>query len=132
MFGIALSLASAPLLVRHLGIAEFGRYITVASLMNLVGGVTEGGVNVIALREYATLEQQRRAMVLRSLLGLRLALSTAGVVLGMAFALAAGYESPLVIGAAGAGVGVILQALQTFLTVPLQAELRFGWTAVLD
>src|SRR4051794_34029406 len=126
MFGIALSLASAPLLVRHLGIAEFGRYITVASLMNLVAGVTEGGVNAIALREYATLKQHRRADVMRSLLGVRLALSTGGVAVGMAFALAAGYDSPLVVGAIGAGVGVVLQAFQTLLTVPLQTELRFG------
>src|SRR5436190_7826386 len=132
MFGIALSLASAPLLVRHLGIAEFGRYITVASLMNLVAGVTEGGVNAIALREYATLGAERRALVMRSLLGVRLALSTGGVCVGMAFALAAGYDSPLVVGAVGAGVGVVLQAFQTLLTVPLQAELRFGWTALLD
>src|SRR4051812_12524386 len=78
MFGIALSLASAPLLVRHLGIAEFGRYITVASLMNLVAGVTEGGVNAIALREYATLGAERRAATMRNLLGVRLALSTGG------------------------------------------------------
>src|SRR4051812_513704 len=132
LFGIALSLASAPLLVRHLGIAEFGRYITVASLMNLVAGVTEGGVNAIALREYATLEQHRRADVMRSLLGVRLALSTGGVAVGMAFAVAAGYDSPLVVGAIGAGVGVVLQAFQTLLTVPLQTELRFGWIAVLD
>src|SRR3954462_8004136 len=88
-FGIALSLASAPLLVRHLGIAEFGRYITVASLMNLVAGVTEGGVNAIALREYATLAAERRAVMMRSLLGVRLALSTGGVGVGVAFALAA-------------------------------------------
>ena len=129
---IALSLGSAPLLVRHLGIAEFGRYITVASLMNLVAGVTEGGLNAVALREYATLAPDRRAATMRSLLGIRLALSSGGVAVGMAFALAAGYDSPLVLGAAGAGVGVILQAIQTLLTVPLQAELRFGWTAVLD
>src|SRR3954462_15977603 len=132
LVAIPLSLASGPLLVRHLRIAEFGRYITVASLMNLVAGVTEGSVNAIALREYATLGAQRRAEVMRSLLGVRLALSTGGVAVGVAFALAAGYDSPLVVGAVGAGVGVVLQAFQTLLTVPLQAELRFGWTALLD
>src|SRR3954462_3739860 len=129
LFGIALSLASAPLLVRHLGISEFGRYITVASLMNLVAGVTEGGVNAIALREFATLEERRRADVMRNLLGLRLALSTGGGCVGMAFAVAAGYDSPLVVGAIGAGVGVVLQAFRTLLTVPLQAGLRFGRTS---
>src|SRR4051812_50178223 len=94
LFGIALSLASAPLLVRHLGIAEFGRYITVASLMNLVAGVTEGGVNAIALREYATLEQHRRAEGMRSLLGGRPALSTGGGAGGVGVGGAGGVHSP--------------------------------------
>lgn len=132
LVGILLSLAGAPLLVRHLGVAEFGRYVTVVSLMNLVAGVTEGGLNAIALREYATAEGRARAEAMRSLLGVRLALSVGGVALGVAFALAAGYDSPLVAGAIGAGVGVVLQAVQTLLTVPLQARLRFGWTAALD
>ena len=130
--GIALSLASAPLLVHHLGVVGFGRFVTVVSLMNLVAGVTEGGLNAVALREYATLGADRRAMVMRSLLGLRLGLSTLGVLAGVGFALAAGYDRPMVIGAIGAGVGVILQAVQTLLTVPLQARLRFGWAAALD
>lgn len=129
---VALSLASAPLLVRHLGVVDFGRYVTVVSLMNLVAGVTEGGLNAIALREYATLEPAKRPGAMRSLLGIRLALSVAGVSVGIAFALAAGYDSPLLVGAIGAGVGVVLQAIQSLLTVPLQASLRFGATAALD
>ena len=36
--GVALSIASAPLLIRHLGVARFGQYVTVVSLMNLVAG----------------------------------------------------------------------------------------------
>jgi O-antigen/teichoic acid export membrane protein len=132
VLGIVLSLGSAPLLIHHLGVAQFGRYVTVVSLMNLVAGVTEGGLNAIALREYATTEGRARSAAMRALLGLRLTLSVGGVAVGVAFALAAGYDSPLVIGAVGAGVGVVLQAVQTLLTVPLQAQLRFGWTALLD
>jgi O-antigen/teichoic acid export membrane protein len=132
VLGIVLSLGSAPLLIHHLGVAQFGRYVTVVSLMNLVAGVTEGGLNAIALREYATAEGRARAEAMRALLGLRLTLSVGGVAVGVAFALAAGYDSPLVVGAVGAGVGVVLQAVQTLLTVPLQAQLRFGWTALLD
>ena len=79
-----------------------------------------------------TLEGERRWETMRSVLGIRLALSTGGVAVGVAFALVAGYDSPLVVGAVGAGVGVVLQAVQTLLTVPLQGRLRFGWTAALD
>ncbi|HTN26029.1 MAG TPA: hypothetical protein VL120_18715, partial [Solirubrobacteraceae bacterium] len=41
VFGIL----SAPLLVRHLGDAEFGRYSTALAVVAIVGGLTEGGVN---------------------------------------------------------------------------------------
>jgi O-antigen/teichoic acid export membrane protein len=129
--GIALSIASAPLLIRHLGVGEYGRYVTVAALMNLVAGITEGGLNAIALREYSTLRGEQRRAALRSLMGIRYVLSVAGVLVGLAFALAAGYESPLVVGAIGAGVAVVFQAVQMLLATPLQGELRFGWLSAL-
>ena len=50
---VVLGLAAAPLLVRHLGVVDFGRYTLVLSLMALVQGVTEGGLSAIGLREYA-------------------------------------------------------------------------------
>ncbi|HEU4656740.1 MAG TPA: oligosaccharide flippase family protein [Capillimicrobium sp.] len=130
--GVALSIASAPLLIRHLGVAEFGAFVTVMSLMNLVAGVTEGGLNAIALREYATLRGEERRRALRALLGIRWALSLGGVAVGVLFAVVAGYDSPLVVGAIGAGAGVVLQALQQLVATPLQGELRFGWLAALQ
>jgi O-antigen/teichoic acid export membrane protein len=130
--GILLSIASTPLLVRHLGVEEYGRFVTVTSLMNLVAGVTEGGLNAIALREYSTLRGDERHGAMRSLMGIRYVLSFAGVLVGVAFALAAGYESPLVVGAIGTGVAVVVQAVQQLLSTPLQAELRFGWVSILQ
>jgi O-antigen/teichoic acid export membrane protein len=129
---VALSIASAPLLIRHLGVAQFGAYVTVVSLMNLVAGVTEGGLNAIALREYATLRGAERRRAMRALLGIRWALSAGGVLVGVGFAVIAGYESPMVVGAIGAGTGVLVQALQQLVATPLQGELRFGWLAVLQ
>lgn len=130
--GVALSIASAPLLIRHLGVAAYGAYVTVMSLMNLVAGVTEGGLNAVALREYATLRGEARRQALRALLGIRWALSVGGVLAGIGFALVAGYDAPLVVGAIGAGVGVLLQALQQLVATPLQGELRFGWLSLLQ
>ena len=130
--GIALSIASTPLLIRHLGVAEYGRYVTVAALMNLVAGVTEAGLNAIALREYSTLDGAQRRASMRSLMGLRYTLSLAGVLVGLAFALVAGYDSVLVVGAIGAGVAVVFQAVQQLLATPLQCELRFGWLALIQ
>jgi O-antigen/teichoic acid export membrane protein len=130
--GVLLSIASAPLLIRHLGVESFGQFVTVVSLMNLVAGVTEGGLNAIALREYATLRGAERRSALRSLLGIRLALSLVGVLVGVVFAVAVGYDSPLIVGAIGAGVGVVFQAVQMLASTPLQGELRFGWLAILQ
>src|SRR5438874_12643061 len=42
--GVLASLGAAAVLVRHLGIPGFGRFITVTSLIALVGGVTEAGI----------------------------------------------------------------------------------------
>jgi O-antigen/teichoic acid export membrane protein len=130
--GIGLSIASTPLLIRHLGVAEYGRYVTVAALMNLVAGVTEAGLNAIALREYSTLDGAARQSAMRAIMGLRYTLSLAGVLVGLAFALVAGYDSALVVGAIGAGAAVVVAAVQQLVVTPLQCELRFGWLAAMS
>src|SRR5271155_5312474 len=54
VLGILLSLISAPLLIRHLGQAQSGRYITGPGLVPIVGGRREGGLNVFPRRNYAS------------------------------------------------------------------------------
>jgi hypothetical protein len=41
--GIVLSLVSAPLLIRHLGVTGYGQFVTVSSLLFIVVGITDGG-----------------------------------------------------------------------------------------
>lgn len=130
--GILLSLASAPLLIRHLGVARFGQYITVLSLVTIVSGVTEGGLNSIVLREYANLPADGRRRLMRSAAGARGLLTLAGVILAVAFAAVAGYDGTLVLGTALAGAGLVLQLFQSLLSVALQSELRFGWASLAD
>ncbi|HTZ87489.1 MAG TPA: oligosaccharide flippase family protein [Solirubrobacteraceae bacterium] len=132
VLGILLSLISAPLLVRHLGVATFGRYVSVLSLVTIVAGFTEGGLNSVVLREFATLDGARRSAMMRSAIGMRIVLTLAGVALVTAFAAIAGYGSTLVLGTLLAGVGLVLQLLQSLLAVTLQAELRFGWASVAE
>jgi O-antigen/teichoic acid export membrane protein len=130
--GILLSLASAPLLIRHLGVSDFGRYMTVLALVTIVSGFTEGGLNSIVLREFATLDSQQRREMMRTAIGIRLVLTIVGIGLAVAFALAAGYDEPLVWGTLLAGAGLVLQLLQSLLSVTLQAQLRFGWASAAD
>src|SRR3954468_8274483 len=129
---VLLALVSAPLLIRHLGIREFGRYVAVLSLVTIVSGMTEAGLNAIAMREYTTAPAERRPRLMANLLGVRLALGVVGVLAAVAFAAVAGYGAALVAGTALAGVGMVVLLAQSLLTVPLQVELRLGWVSALE
>jgi O-antigen/teichoic acid export membrane protein len=129
---ILLSLVAVPLLIRHLGIAGYGRYVTVISVVAVVAGLTEGGLNAIALRGYATTGVSERQRMMRDALGVRLVLTTVGALAAVTFSVLAGYGEPLVLGTALAGVGMLLQLVQGLLAVPLESELRFGWVTAGD
>jgi O-antigen/teichoic acid export membrane protein len=130
--GLAMSLVSAPLLTRHLGTVRFGQYIAVISLVTIVAGLTEGGLNSIALREYAARSGAERASVMRDLIGIRLALSVVAGLVAVGLAAVFGYAATLVLGTAVAVAGQMLQVYQTLLSSSLQGELRFGWITVLE
>jgi O-antigen/teichoic acid export membrane protein len=130
--GLALSLISAPLLTRHLGTVRFGQYVAVTSLVTIVAGLTEGGLNSIALREYAARTGRQRATVMRDLIGIRIALSVVAGLIAVGLAALFGYGHPLVLGTAVAVAGQMLQVYQTLLSSSLQGELRFGWITILE
>jgi len=130
--GLGLSLISAPLLIRHLGKEGFAHYLVVISLVTIVASVTEGGLNSIALREYAARKGADRAGVMRDLIGIRLTLSLAGGLLAVAVAALFGYEDTLILGTAIAVTGQMLQVFQTLLGTSLQGEMRFGWITGLE
>ncbi|MDO9408196.1 flippase [Patulibacter sp.] len=131
--GLMLSLVSAPLVIRHLGDAEFGRYSAVLAVVAIVGGLTEGGVNTVALRELAVArDRDQRDRLMGDLLGLRLVLTATGVILAVGFAVIAGYGPSLVAGTALAGLGLIGALAQSLLASVLQSQLRFGWATIID
>ncbi|MGI8557506.1 MAG: oligosaccharide flippase family protein [Solirubrobacteraceae bacterium] len=131
--GLLIGLVSAPLVVRHLGDAEFGRYSAVLAVIAIVTGLTEGGVNTVALRELASARGQReRDRVMRDLLGLRIVLSAVGVAVAVGFSALAGYGGSLVLGTLLGGLGMLLSVTQTLLAAELQARLRFGLASAID
>jgi O-antigen/teichoic acid export membrane protein len=129
---VALSIGSAAILFRHLGVADTGRYVTVLSLVAIVAGLTEAGLSAIGVRELVVRDRLSGRTLVRDLLGIRVVFTGAGVVVATAFAAAAGYGGVLVAGVALAGFGLVLQNLQSTLALPLQAELRFGWVVAAD
>lgn len=130
--GTLLSVVSVPLMIRHLGVEDFGRYVTVMALVAIIAGLTDAGLNAIALREYASHDGAERDRVMRDLFGIRIVLTLGGIAVGVLFAIVAGYPSALVVGTLVAGTGFLLQAVQLLLSTSLQGELRFGWVTAIE
>lgn len=123
---------SSALLFRHLGVADTGRYVTVLALIAIVSGATEIGLTNIGIRELAVRDEPSRRRLMQNLLGLRLVLSSIGVLGVAAFAWLAGYGRPMVIGTLLAGTGVVATSVQSTLSISLMAGLRLGLVTVLE
>jgi O-antigen/teichoic acid export membrane protein len=130
--GIVLGLATATLLLRHLGVAESGRYVTVLSLVAIPVYVADIGLNVAGSRELALRDPDHRRALIGNILGQRMAIMPVGVLLIIAFAVLAGYPTRMVIGTALAGSGVFIVALANALLLPLTVELRNAGLALVD
>lgn len=130
--GALLAVVSAPLLINHLGVVEFGRYVSVISLIALVTGVTDAGLGALTVREYSVRTGRARDDFMRRVLGARLALTALGVLVAALFAALAGYGQNLVLGTLVAGTAAVLSVAGATLGVALATELRVGWLTAID
>jgi O-antigen/teichoic acid export membrane protein len=129
---VALGVVSAALMTRHLGVVDFGRYVTVFSIVTVAIGMSDIGMSNIGVREYSVREGAERDREMRNLLGLRIALTSIAVVIAIGFSAVAGYPEVMVVGTLVASLGFVLGTVQQTLAVPLTAGLRLGWVASLD
>ncbi len=132
LVAMMLSLASVPFMIRHLGATQYGHFVTVTSIIFIIGGVTEAGLTNLGTREYVVLQGAARERFLRNLVGLRLVLTIAGVGIAVAFAALTGAGHAVVAGTAIAGLGLLLALTQSTYGVTLSAQLRFGWISALE
>jgi O-antigen/teichoic acid export membrane protein len=130
--GVLISVGSAVVLLRYLSVADFGRYTQVIALVTIVAGLTDAGMTSIGVREYSVLDGAVADALVRNLLGIRLVLTSVGIVIALGFALVAGYSTAMLTGIALAGVALVCQVAQGTIGVPLQAGLRLGWVTALD
>jgi O-antigen/teichoic acid export membrane protein len=130
--GMLMSLVSVPFMTRHLGVANYGRFVTVSSIIFIIGGVTEAGLTNLGTREFAVLKGAQREHFLRNLAGLRFALTAVGVVAATLITAVTGAEEVVVEGTLIAGTGLLLTLTQQTYAIPLSAELRLGWVAGLE
>lgn len=130
--GLVLGLLTATLLLRHLGVEDSGRYVTVLSLVGIAVSVVDTGLNVTASSELARRQAGARRPLLANVLGQRLLVAAVALVLLVAFALLAGYPAAMVSGTALAGAGVLLVAVANAVLVPLTVQLRNGGLAFVE
>jgi O-antigen/teichoic acid export membrane protein len=122
--GVAASVVSSALLLRHLGVVATGNYVTVVSLVTLTCGVTEGGLTAVGVRELSTLPPELASSFFRSLAGLRLVAVAAGVLFALVVASVSGYNATLVLGTLLTGGGFLLLTTQMTYSLPLLARLQ--------
>ena len=94
-FGISsvLGLATAVLLLRYLGVDDFGKYATVSAVLGIVAGITDAGLTAVGSREISVARTAtERASLLHHLLVLRVAGASIGVLAGVVFTVVAGYD----------------------------------------
>ena len=130
--GALCALVTAPFVIRHLGVEEFGGYVAALALISVVALVSDAGLTLVGLREYAVRDEASRARLLDSLMALRLAVVTAGVAVACAFAAISGYDPALIAGTALAGAGLLLVVVEQTCSVALTSQLRFGAVTVLE
>jgi O-antigen/teichoic acid export membrane protein len=126
-FGLVnlLGVVSSLILLRYLGVVDYGRYGTVLALIAIASGLADAGLTVVGSRELALRspgEERRRLVAL--MLGLRLLLATVFVIAAFGIGVAAGYDDAMLAGVALAGLGALLLAGQVTIALPLSVELR--------
>jgi O-antigen/teichoic acid export membrane protein len=132
LLGTLATVASSAVIIRHLGVVDTGRFVTVMALVVIVGSISDLGLSAVGVREYTVRPRDEGQRFLRNLLGMRVAFVLAGLGIAVAFAALAGYTTAEIIGTVLAGGGMVLFVLQQSLTIPLHVRLRFGWVASLQ
>lgn len=125
------SVVSAPLVIRHLGTANYGNFATVTAIIFIVGGFTEAGLNVLGVREFASGRADRYWM-LRNLVGLRLSMTTGALAVVVAVEALLGAPDVLVYGVMVAGAGLILTIAGENYGIPLSTSLRITAVSLLS
>jgi O-antigen/teichoic acid export membrane protein len=129
---IVLTGGIVPLMTRHLGVADFGRFVTASSVVMIVAGVTEFGLSGIGTREYALASPSGRRDLLANLLGLRTALTVAGLAIATLLMVLGGYRPVVIEGMLVSGVGLMLLNAQQTYSISLTAELSWGAASVFE
>jgi O-antigen/teichoic acid export membrane protein len=128
---LLLSLAAVPLVIRHLGPVDYGRFATVTAIIFIVAGFTEAGLTSLGVREYTNRSKEERPRLMRNLIGLRLTTTALGVLATMSILALVGEPDVVVLGLAVAGAGLMVRLVADNYAIPLNVQLRLGMLSIL-
>jgi O-antigen/teichoic acid export membrane protein len=129
---LVFALVTATLLLRHLGVEESGRYVTVMSLAGIAFAIVDQGLNVSASKDLTMAARDERRSLLENVVGQRIVMATLAWMILLAFAVVAGYPREMVVGTGLAVAGVMLVAIGDSMLVPLTVDLRNAGIAVVE
>ncbi|MBS1844826.1 MAG: polysaccharide biosynthesis C-terminal domain-containing protein, partial [Actinobacteria bacterium] len=129
---LVFALVTATLLLRHLGVDESGRYVTVMSLVGIALAIVDTGLNVSASKDLTTCPREERRALLANVVGQRIVIAAVAWLCLVAFALAVGYPDEMVYGTALAGLGIMLVAVGNSILVPLTVDLKNAGIAMVE
>jgi O-antigen/teichoic acid export membrane protein len=129
---LVFALVTATLLLRHLGVDESGRYVTVMSLVGIALAIVDTGLNVSASKDLTMCPREERRELLANVVGQRIVVAAIAWCCLVAFALLAGYPDEMVYGTALAGAGIMLVAIGNSVLVPLSVDLKNAGIAMVE
>ncbi len=130
--GVLAGAVSAPLVVRHLGVTDYGHYVIVAAVIFVITALSEGGLNNVAVRLFSVGDIDERRSLVANLTGMRVVLGVVGGLLAVGFGLVAGYDSTVVLGLVLGAAGYLLAAIGGAYSVALAGTLRLTALAWID
>jgi len=125
----ALGWLGTVVIVRHLSVAEFGRFSFVFALFGLLSVFTEMGLGRVAVKGLLD-DAHDKARFAGTLVMLRSALAVLMYGAALAFVVLAGYPREVVLATAVAGVVVLLATPSHAIEAVFQVHLRMGTVAV--
>ncbi len=79
------ALATATLLLRHLGVEESGRYVTAMSLVGIAVAIVDVGLNVSASKDLTMRPRDQRRDLLANVVGQRIVVASVALACQVAF-----------------------------------------------
>lgn len=129
--GLLASVASAAVMLRYLG-EDYGRFGTVTALVTSIQLVTDLGMTVLGVREYAQREGEERDRFMRVLLGMRVVTTVLLVGVALLLALLLGYDDEMLLGTVLLGIATALASITSTVAIPLQANIQMGLLTAID